>query len=600
MSRAPEGHEQRRPSSLAARVLHALWPYRARLSLCLLLVALLGAAELLKPWPLKLIIDNVLGGRPLAWPFASGVSPNTLLLLACLGLVAVHLSIAGLSLLNNYITIRVGHQMVSDLRRDLYIHLQRLSLAFHTRMQVGDLLYRVTSDSFAIQTLALNALFPVLSSGMLLLGMFVVMIRLDPLLTLVALIVCPILMVAVTASPIRARLISAATHMHEQKSAVYSVVQWALPAVRVIQAFTKEEDEHRRFMAASERSLAADLRFYLMQNLYSSMIGLVMAGGTSLVVWIGARHVLSGRLTVGDLIVFTSYLASLYAAIDTISQTYGTVQGAKVSVQRVFEILEVERGLDEGRRRFPDHGARGEIAFDGVSFSYTAGHPVLQKIDLRVQPGQAVAIVGPTGAGKSTLVSLLPRFYDPHDGRVNVDGVDVREFQIKSLRQQISMVLQPALVFPLSIGENIAYGRPDASRQEIVSAARLARIHDFVERLPDGYDTIIGELGATLSEGERQRLTIARAILRNAPILILDEPTSSVDAETEANLMEGLHGLMAGKTTLIIAHRLSTVRRADMIVVLEAGRIIEQGSFSDLMSKHGAFASLYRTQFAVQ
>jgi ATP-binding cassette subfamily B protein/subfamily B ATP-binding cassette protein MsbA len=330
------------------------------------------------------------------------------------------------------------------------------------------------------------------------------------------------------------------------------------------------------------------------------MIGLVMAAGTSLVVWIGARHVLSGGLTVGDLIVFTSYLASLYAAIDTISQTYGTVQGAKVSVERVFEILEVERELEEGRRLFPVRGARGEIAFDGVSFQYVTGRPVLQQIDLRVQPGQAVAIVGPTGAGKSTLVSLLPRFYDPLCGRVSVDGVDVREFQLKTLRQQIAMVLQPALVFPISIGENIAYGRVDASRDEILSAARLAGIHDFIERLPDGYDTLIGEQGATLSEGERQRLTIARAILRNAPILILDEPTSSVDAETEAGIMEGLHGLMAGKTTLIIAHRLSTVRRADSIVVLESGRIIEQGSFTDLMRQDGAFASLYRTQFAVQ
>jgi ATP-binding cassette subfamily B protein/subfamily B ATP-binding cassette protein MsbA len=521
-------------------------------------------------------------------------------LYTCAGLVLIYLLLGGLTLLNNYTTISIGHGMVSDLRRDLYIHLQRLSLAFHTRSQVGDLLYRVTSDTYAIQTLTMNGLFPVLSSLILLVGMFMVMIRLDWLLTFLALIVCPILFVVVTISPLRARLFAAATQMHQRKSTVYSLVQWAMPAVRVIQAFTKEEEEHHRFMAASEKSLEADLRFYLLQNLYSWMVSVVIALGTALVVWVGARHVLSGTLTVGELIVFTSYLVSLYGAIDTISQTYGSVQGAKVGVRRVFEILEVERDLKEGPRVFPVAGARGEVAWNVVSFQYLPGQPVLKQVDIRVRPGEKVAIVGPTGAGKSTLVSLLPRFYDPQAGRVTIDGVDIREFRLKSLRRQIAMVLQPPLVFPLTLRENIAYGRPEASLEEIVSAARLACIHDFITQLPRGYDTLVGEQGATLSEGQKQRLTIARAILRNAPILILDEPTSSVDAETEALIMEGLERLMAGRTALIIAHRLSTVRRADLIVVLQAGQIVERGSFAELMRRQGAFAALYRTQFSIQ
>jgi len=282
------------------------------------------------------------------------------------------------------------------------------------------------------------------------------------------------------------------------------------------------------------------------------------------------------------------------------SQAYGSIQGAKVSLQRVFEIIEEESDLKEGSRVFPDSGAKGEVAWSGVSFQYVPGQPVLRHVDLHVHPGQKVAIVGRTGAGKSTLVSLLTRFYDPRSGRITIDGVDIREFELKSLRRQVAMVLQPPLVFPLTIRENVTYGRPEATEAEVINAARLARIHDSIVRFPQGYDTVVGEQGATLSEGEKQRLTIARALLFNAPILILDEPTSSVDAETEALIMEGLRELTAGRTTFIIAHRLSTVRQADLIVVVRGGRIIEQGTFNVLMRRQGDFANLYRTQFSDQ
>lgn len=579
------------------RVLAYLWPYRYPFLAALGQVFLMSLFELAKPWPLKIVIDNVLAGKPLPLQVVSLWSSETLLVAACSALVLIYLLLGGLTVLNNFTTIRIGQRMVNDLRSDLYTHLQRLSLAFHSRHQIGDLLYRVTADTYAIQTLTMNGLFPILSALVLLIGMFFVMVRLDGQLTLLALGVCPLLFFSI--SFMGAKISAAATQAREQESAVYSIVQRAMSAIRVIQAFTKEEDEHRAFMSASHRSLAASLRLYTLQTLYSGVVNVVIAVGTAVVVWVGARHVLSGELTVGEIVVFTSYLASLYGPINSISQTWGLIQGASAGVRRVFEILEVEKGLADGFRTFPSRGARGDVSIESVTFQYVPGQPVLKSLSLRVHPGQTVAIVGPTGAGKSTLVSLLPRFYDPQEGRVAVDGVDVREFVLKDLRRQISMVLQPPLVFPITVAENIAYGRPGASREEIVQAAKLAHIHDTIERLPQGYDTIVGEQGATLSEGERQRLTIARAILRNAPILILDEPTSSVDAETEALIMAGLRKLTQGRTTFIIAHRLSTVRQADRIVVLRGGCIVEEGKFEDLMQKEGPFAHLYRTQFSL-
>lgn len=580
------------------KVLQYLWPYRLQFLVALGQVFLISACELLKPWPLKIIIDNVLSDKPIEWQALAGLSWQALLLRACFGLVLIYLFLGGLTLLNNYTTIRIGQLMVNDLRRDIYSHLQRLSLAFHSRRQVGDLLYRVTADTYAIQSLTMNGVFPIATAVVLLGGMFFVMLGIDWQLTLLALAVCPILFFCIALMSKKITL--AATLARQQESEVYSVVQRAMSAMRIIQAFTKEEEEHRKFMAASGESLGASLRLYTLQTFYSGVINTVMAVGTAIVVWVAAMHVKTGQLSVGDIIVFTTYLASLYGPINTISQTWGLIQGAKAGVHRVFEILDVDRDIKEGSREFSPAGAQGEIAWEGVSFHYVPEQPVLRSIDLQVHRGQKVAIVGPTGVGKSTLLGLLPRFYDPQGGRILVDGVDVKEFQLKSLRRQISMVLQPPLVFPISVRDNIAYGRPEATLEEIIQAAQLARIHESIQRLPDGYETVVGEQGATLSEGERQRITIARAILRDAPILILDEPTSSVDAETEALIMEGLNRLVAGRTTFIIAHRLSTVRQADMILVLRSGEIVEHGTFEELIGRDGPFASLYRSQFSIQ
>ena len=581
-------------SRVARRVLPYLRAHRGALLWALVQVLLLGVCELLKPWPLKVIIDSVLGGHPLPWGLAAGWSPSSVLVAACAALVLVYALLAALTVLNNYTTIGIGQRMVNDLRGSLYGHLHRLSLAFHSRAAAGDLLYRVTADTLALQTLTMNCFFPAVSALVFLVGMSVIMFRLDAGLTLLALAVCPALFLAI--ARLNGRIMRAAGHMRASESQVYAHVQRSMSAVRVIQAFTREDDEHRRFMALSGQSLAAGLRLYMLQTLSSGVVSVVIACGTAALVWVGARHVLDGTLSVGSLVIFVSYLASLYAPINSMFQTYGLAQSSVVGVQRVFEVLDVERDLVDGRREFPAGGARGEVVYEDVSFEYTPGRPVLQAVTLRVAPGQKVAVVGATGAGKSTLLSLLPRFYDPTAGRVLVDSIDVRDYRMASLRRQIAIVPQPALVFPTTLAENIAFGRPGARREEIVEAARLARIDAMIAGLPAGYETVVGEQGVTLSEGEKQRLTIARAILRDSPILILDEPTSSLDSETEALLMQGLERLTAGRTTFIIAHRLSTVRKADLIVVLRQGQIVEQGAFDDLIAQGGMFASLYRLQ----
>ena len=578
-------------SGFTRRVSSYIWPHRGRMLWALAQVCLISALELLKPWPLKLIIDSVLGGAPLPWGFAPDLGTGVLLLGACAALVVIYAALGAANVLVNVTTIRIGQRMVRDLRSDLYAHLHRLSMAFHSRVQAGDLLYRVTADTFALQSLTMNCLFPAASALILLVGMSVVMVQVDAELTVLALGVCPLLLLAI--GRLNRQISAAAGEMRERESEVLGVVQRAMGAMRVIQAFTREEDEHRRFMTASERSLAAGLRLYTLQTFYSGVVNLVIALGTAAVVWVGARHVLDSTLTVGSLVVFISYLAALYGPINNMFQVYGLAQSARVGVRRVLDVLDVERDLPDGNRVFPAEGARGEVVWEDVDFQYGPGTGLIHNVSLRVAPGQRVAVVGPTGAGKSTLLSLLPRFYDPTRGRVLMDGRDVREYRLASLRRQIAMVLQPPLLFPVSLRENIAFGRPDARMEEIIAAAKAARIHEMITRLPRGYDTSVAEQGVTLSEGEKQRLTIARAILRDSPILILDEPTSALDPETEALVMVALERLQAGRTTFIIAHRLSTVRTADLIVVVKEGRIVEEGTLADLVTLRGAFAAMY-------
>jgi len=581
-------------SSLAWKLLPYLRPYKWRVAWALGQIFLIAGFELLKPWPLQLVIDDVLGGKTPTLPSLSGLTPTTLLAVACTGLVVVSIGSGLLGLMHNVTTIGVGQSMVNDLRGALYARLQRLSLAFHSRQKVGDLMFRITADSFAVQTVIMNGILPIISAVVLLAGMLIILIPLDATLTLVSLTIVPLLFVLIAL--FNKKIVEVATEVRDRESHVYTLVQWAMSSIKVVQAFTKEEDEYRRFMGASRASLSATLRLYGWQTFYSGMVNVLIAFGTALVIYVGARSVLSGNLSIGQLIVFISYLAQLYNPVNQISQSWGLIAGARVGAKRCFEVLDTEPDLKDGAQVFPPEGAKGAIEWRDVAFRYRSEMPVLNDVRLVVKPGLKVALVGATGAGKSTMVGLLPRFFDPSAGSVLIDGIDVREYRLQSLRQQIAMVLQPPLVFPMSVRDNIAYGRPKASDREIEEAARLARIDGLIRTLPQGYDTMLGE-SATLSEGEKQRLTIARAMLRDAPILILDEPTSALDVETEAMVMEGISRLAANRTTFIIAHRLSTVRSADLILVLKNGSIAESGSFAELMKKGGVFSELYNSQF---
>ncbi|MCX8073138.1 MAG: ABC transporter ATP-binding protein/permease [Candidatus Binatia bacterium] len=571
-------------------MLRSLAPYKGRFVVGLAQVALITALELAKPWPLKIAIDYVLPNQPPPWLPASIGRQHTLLLIATVGLVAIYGLLGAVQVWNNYTTIAIGQSMVADLRSKMYEHLQRLSLSFHTRASVGDLIYRVTSDTYAIQTLAMNGVFPVLASACLLTGMFAVLVQMDWLLTLMAAGVCPALVAVLFL--MERKLTDTAREARERESEVYEHVHRTMSAVKVVQAFSKEAEEHADFTHRSAASLRAHLRLYLWQTAFGASTGLLLAAGSAAVLWFGAQRVWTAGLSAGDLVVFLNYLASLYSPLHAIFATYGSVQGARAGLRRVLELLATTPEVQDGHRVLSWKPA-GRVRFEHVSFAYEPTKPALVDIDFEVEPGQVVAIVGPTGAGKSTLVSLVPRFYDPGEGRVLLDDVDVREFTLHSLRQVVTMVLQPPIVFPVSVRENIAYGRPDASTAEIERAAKLAQAHAFIERLPQGYDTTLGSQGATLSEGEKQRLTIARALLRDAPILILDEPTSSVDLATEAAIIEALRAAMRGKTTFVIAHRLPTVQQADLILVLDRGHIVERGTFEELLARRGFFHHLY-------
>jgi ATP-binding cassette subfamily B protein/subfamily B ATP-binding cassette protein MsbA len=580
--------------SLAWKLLPYLRPYRLRFGWALAQVFLIAGFDLLKPWPLQIVIDDVLGGKAASLPMLRDLSGGTLLLVACGGLVVINVGAGLLEYWHNRNTIAVGQRMVNDLRGALYSHLQRLSLAFHSRQKVGDLMYRITADAFAVQTMIMNGLLPILSALILLTGMLFVLIPLDAKLTLLSLAIVPPLFALIAIFNRKIGVV--ATEVRERETLVYSLVQWAMQSVKIVQAFTQEDVEYRRFMGASRESLRATLKLYGWQTLYTASVNGLIAVGTAAVIYAGARSVLDHSLTIGQLVVFIAYLAQLYTPINQLTQSWGLIAGARIGATRCFEILETDADLKDGPLEFPAEGAKGDIEWRGVSFRYRPEMPVLQELSLHIPAGTKVAVVGPSGAGKSTLLSFMPRFFDPETGTVLIDGVDVRQYTLKSLRGQIALVLQPPLVFPMSVRENIAYGRPGATEAEVEAAARHARIHELVLSLPQGYDTVLGDT-ANLSEGEKQRLTIARAILRDAPILVLDEPTSALDVETEAMVMEGINRLAQNRTTFIIAHRLSTVRNVDLILVLKGGAIVERGSFADLMKKGGVFADLYNTQF---
>jgi ATP-binding cassette subfamily B protein/subfamily B ATP-binding cassette protein MsbA len=552
--------------------------------------------DLLRPWPLKLVVDNVLGnaGLPNVLSGLPGVQGrHGLLLWVVVATLLIFLLGTITNMAYTYYSLRLGQRMTYNLACDLFGHLQRLSLLFHTRRPVGDLISRVTGDSWCVNTLVTDALVPALQSLVTLVAMFFVMWQLEPTLTLLALGVAPffVIVIRILGRPIKDRN----REQRDLEGGMMSVVEQTLSAVPAVQAFTREEVETRRFRSYADRTIVAYVRATVAGLWFELFAGLVTTLGTAGVIYVGADLALRGKLTAGTIIVFLSYLGSLYEPLNSITHTAQTVQGAAAEADRVSELLETEPAITD-KPHAREARVQGAIRYDDVTFGYEPGRPVLHEISLEAQPGDVVAIVGPTGAGKTTMMNLLVRFFDPWSGRITVDGTDLREVKHRSLRRQIAMVLQDPFIFPLSIADNIAYGRPDASLEDIERAARAANAHDFIVRLPEGYASMVGERGSTLSGGEKQRLSIARAFLKDAPVLVLDEPTSALDARTESALLDALERLMAGRISFVIAHRLSTIRRATQILVIDEGRIVERGTHEELLGAGGLYASLYRRQ----
>jgi ATP-binding cassette subfamily B protein/subfamily B ATP-binding cassette protein MsbA len=588
------------------RLWRFLWPclkpHRGRFVLITALTLIASALAALQPWPLKLVADHVLGRQPLPGLLAAvfdviRLQPTPLRLLAVatfggLALFALH-SIVELVLTSTWTF--AGRRMVHDLAEALFARLQRRSLLFHSRHPVGDIMSRITGDSWCVYQFVDTILFAP-GHALLTMGLMVLLMAgLDPGLTLLALAVAPLMVGA--SFLIGKPLHLAARLKREIEGRIQSHLQQTLTGIPVVQAFVQEDREQERFRQFADDAVRAQQRSAVLGSINSLGSGFVATIGAGAILWFGARHVLDGSLTIGSLLVFFVYLTALHAQIKTFAGIHTGWRSVSASLERVLEMLESEPEVTEpdGAPALPR--PHGHIAFENVTFGYESDRPVLRDVSFEAQPGQTVAIVGPTGVGKSTLAALIPRFFDPWHGKVRIDAHDVRRLQLQSLRQQIAVVLQEPFLFPLSIAQNIAYGRPDASRSQIAAAARDANAHLFIERLPLAYDTIIGERGATLSGGERQRLAIARALLRDAPILILDEPTSALDAGTESLLLEALGRLMTGRTTLLIAHRLSTIRRADRILVLQDGRITEGGTHSELLVRGKFYAHLHEIQF---
>jgi ATP-binding cassette subfamily B protein len=574
---------------------------RGFLTLIFLLTIVAAGLAALQPWPLKLLIDNVLGNAPLAAPIeivlrGLSIAPsNTVMLLLVVvgGLVLFTLGAAvdaGLT----WGWTAAGRRMVYQLSADLFARLQRQSLRFHQHMRVGDVMGRVTTDSWCVYEMADALLFTPVYAFLTAIAMIVLMAQLDPALTLLAVGMAPLTVAAsfLLGKPLRA----VAKLRREVETRIQAHLQQALTGIAVVQAFGQEERESARFSTSAGTAIRTLQRSAIFGALNSLTSGLVAALGSGVVLWIGARHVLEGRLTLGSLLVFLVYLGSLQVQTKIFASLYARAQSVSASVHRVVAVLDapVEIADTAGAAVLPP--IRGEVRFENVTAGHEPGIPVLKDVSFTARPGQTIAIVGATGAGKTTLVNLIPRFVDRWQGRVLIDGHDVRDVCLKTLRSQTAVVLQDPFLFPFSIAENIAYGKPDATRAEIEAAARAANAHEFITALPQGYDTVIGERGATLSGGERQRLAIARALVRDPAILILDEPTSALDPGTERLILQALQQVAAGRTTFIIAHRLSTVRRANCILVIEDGRLAESGSHEELLAMNGCYARLQKMQ----
>ena len=572
--------------SIYRRVLRYYRPFLGQTIFGLCLAIIGTGLNLLKPWPFKVIVDDFLrAGSAIRADWRKWV------LLLCLTLIGIQLLWGILNWITSYLFVKIGLQALLKLRTDLYSHLQRLSLKFHDARRSADSSFRVAYDSQAIQTIYNKGLTGVFSSVVTLIGTFAIMVRLDWQLTLLSLAIIPAIVATIYLFAHRIRRES--TSIQEQESAVLVQAQEGLSSIRMVHAFGREEFEVRQFHQRAWQSLQANLRLTLTNVNSALVISTLMVVGTAVMYYIGTLHVLAGTLTLGSLLVFSAYLLMLYQPLESLTYTAWAMEGATAGAKRCFEVLDREDDVVDSPAAVAISSARGAIAFEAVSFGYRPDRCILRDIDLCIEPNQIVGLVGGTGAGKSTLLSLVPRFYDPTSGSITIDGCDIRQITKKSLRAQIAIVLQDTLLFSTTVRENIAYGRPAATDDEIIEAARRAQADEFIRQMPQEYDSLVGERGGHLSVGQRQRIGIARAFLKNAPILLLDEPTSALDPSTESAIMETIKELMRGRTTLIATHRLATIHNLDQIIVLQNGNIVEQGRGAELVARGGVYAKLY-------
>ena len=594
----------RQPSPLAGKLEAASLIRHHWKGLTVALIAVLGEtlADVLEPWPIKVVVDSILQSKRLPHWLAGpvfhlfGTNKIAIINFAVAAVAGIALLDAVSSYVDKYMTTSVSQWIAHDLRRHTYNHIQRLSLAERDATRTGDLISRVTDDIDAVQGFVNNSLLGILVDVLTLGGMIGVMFYINWRFTIIALSVVPVLFAVVYY--LTRQIKKASRAVRKKESEMTSILEEALTSVRVVKAFSREDYEMKRFESESLENVETALRARSLKAKLSPLVDVIVAVGTCLVLGYGARMALANQLSAGVLIVFLLYLGKMYKPMRDLSKETDSVSKALVGYERIQEVLEIEstvRDLPHARRA-PTF--RGKIEFDKVSFHYEGGEPVLQDVNMLIEPGQVVALVGPSGTGKSTIVSLIPRFYDPTSGAVRIDGQDVSKFKLRSLREQISFVLQDTLLFHASIFDNIAYGKPNASPREVVRAAQLANAVEFIERLPQGYSTILGERGASLSGGQRQRIAIARAIIRNTPILILDEPTTGLDAMSEDAVMEALNRLMKNRTCVVIAHDLGTIRTADNIFVIQDATVSESGTHDSLLAHGGTYADLFRLSAA--
>ena len=577
-------------------------PYRGTLLIILLAMLVETAMSLASPWPLKIIIDNVVGSHKLPHVLDEVLRPmlehgNKMHVAALAALAFVLIAVLGAvaSYIDNYYTESVGQWVAHDLRMRTYHHLQKLSLGYYGTHQTGVLLSTITADIQTIQGFASSSTLDILIDLLTIVSMLGLMFWLNWDFTLIALAVTPFLLFFISRFK---KAVKKATHrVRNEQAEIVAVVQQGLESMQVIKAFGRQDLEQQALSEVSHATVSAALAARKVKSLLSPIVAITVALCTAVVLWRGAALILMGAMTVGALTVYLSYLTKFFKPVKDLATTTNAIAQAAVGVDRVRAILDTDAILPERPDAIEARFLKGDIVFDKVAFRYSDDAPVLKDVSFRIEPGQLVGIVGPTGGGKSTVVSMIPRFYDPTSGVVKIDGRDVRDYKISSLREQIGYVLQDTVLFRGTILENIAFGRPSATREEIVEAARLANADDFIARMPKGYDTMVGERGSTLSGGQRQRIGIARVMVRNSPILLLDEPTAALDSESEKLVIEALERLMKGRTVVTIAHRLSTIRDADKIIVISGGVVAESGTHDELMVLNRIYAELHRTQF---